>query len=358
MNSKLTNFLQTACHAAGIEAAAYAGDGALLYRTGDFDCGDLIFAHGSREITQPEGSDATIVPLRNGVTVILRGTGESYLRYAALIRAAADMKEESVSELSPTEKFRRYFVGELDERQEESLAAQYAGAFDAYVLTLIAESSAKCKELCGFLETMRERGDFVIPFDDTKVAFIKHCGEEDEYHSAADFAFTLYDNICEELRIKFVINVGGTVHEFRQLRDVFHRCGLAYSFGKMMRPNGTIYSYKEYMLIKMLSDIPDETLEGYYHTLLEREDASVLDDAELTSTAEEFLKNSLNISETSRSMYMHRNTLLYRLDKIEQATGLNLRHFNDAMAFRILTILDKLVKNKKNRDTRGKKPRA
>ena len=60
--------------------------------------------------------------------------------------------------------------------------------------------------------------------------------------------------------------------------------------------------------------------------------------------AEKFLSSSLNVSETSRNLYMHRNTLLYRLDKIEKATGLNIRMFPDAVTFRILTVLYKLLK--------------
>ena len=62
-------------------------------------------------------------------------------------------------------------------------------------------------------------------------------------------------------------------------------------------------------------------------------------------TAEEFLESSLNISETSRNLFMHRNTLTYRLDKIERATGLNIRKFSDAVTFRVITILYKLLKN-------------
>ena len=57
----------------------------------------------------------------------------------------------------------------------------------------------------------------------------------------------------------------------------------------------------------------------------------------------EFLQNSLNVSETSRNLFMHRNTLMYRLDKIERMTGLNLRKFSDAVTFRLITILGKLV---------------
>ena len=70
----------------------------------------------------------------------------------------------------------------------------------------------------------------------------------------------------------------------------------------------------------------------------------IFEDEEMLETAEAFLQSSLNISETSRNLYMHRNTLLYRLDKIEKATGLNIRLFSDAVSFRVLSILYKLLK--------------
>jgi carbohydrate diacid regulator len=70
----------------------------------------------------------------------------------------------------------------------------------------------------------------------------------------------------------------------------------------------------------------------------------VFEDEEMLETAEVFLQSSLNVSETSRNLYMHRNTLLYRLDKIEKSTGLNIRLFSDAVSFRVLTVLHKLLK--------------
>ena len=69
----------------------------------------------------------------------------------------------------------------------------------------------------------------------------------------------------------------------------------------------------------------------------------IFDDEEMLATAEEFLHSSLNVSETSRNLYMHRNTLLYRLDKIEKATGLNIRSFSDAVSFRVLTLIHRLL---------------
>ena len=81
----------------------------------------------------------------------------------------------------------------------------------------------------------------------------------------------------------------------------------------------------------------------YFSILLEGDAKELLKDEDMVNTAEEFLENNLNVSETSRNLYMHRNTLMYRLDKIERVTGLNLRNFTDAVTFRVITILSKLI---------------
>ena len=70
----------------------------------------------------------------------------------------------------------------------------------------------------------------------------------------------------------------------------------------------------------------------------------IFNDEEMKETAEEFLENSLNQSETARKLFLHRNTLNYRLDKIEKATGLNIRKFSDAVMFRLITLIRELVK--------------
>ena len=107
---------------------------------------------------------------------------------------------------------------------------------------------------------------------------------------------------------------------------------------------GEVHSFKEYMLIKMIEDLPKYKLNEYLETLLDSGAREIFLDDEMINTAEEFLENSLNVSETSRKLYLHRNTLTYRLDKIEKATGLNIRKFSDAVTFRLITILSKLVR--------------
>ena len=101
---------------------------------------------------------------------------------------------------------------------------------------------------------------------------------------------------------------------------------------------------KRYVLFKILEDVPKYKLNDYVNLLVDKDAREIFEDKEMTETAEEFLSNNLNTSETSRKLFLHRNTLTYRLDKIEKATGLNIRKFSDAVTFRLLTILFKLVK--------------
>ena len=73
-------------------------------------------------------------------------------------------------------------------------------------------------------------------------------------------------------------------------------------------------------------------------------ESNIFEDNEMIETAEEFLDNNLNVSETSRKLYLHRNTLTYRLDKIAGETGLDVRKFSDAVTFRLITMIKKLLK--------------
>ena len=98
-----------------------------------------------------------------------------------------------------------------------------------------------------------------------------------------------------------------------------------------------------YVLVKMLEEIPKFKLMEYLDILAPKEAKQVFSDEDMLSTAEEFLDSSLNVSETSRKLFMHRNTLMYRLDKIEKLTGLNIKNFPDAVTFRLITILIKLM---------------
>ena len=167
--------------------------------------------------------------------------------------------------------------------------------------------------------------------------------ETSEYQSAADFASFLVRSLLEELGVKAHVGVGGVVKKFDDVGVSYQQAAAALRMSGTFNSKGNVHTYREFLLIRMLEDIPESKLGEYLSVLLEGDARELLKDEDMVNTAEEFLENSLNVSETSRNLYMHRNTLMYRLDKIERVTGLNLRKFSDAVTFRLITILHKLV---------------
>ena len=99
------------------------------------------------------------------------------------------------------------------------------------------------------------------------------------------------------------------------------------------------------MLYILLKDLDREKIKKYSSYMTMPNIQGILEDEELMKTADAFFENSLNISLTSKKIYMHRNTLVYRIEKIHKAIGLDIRKFEDAMAFKIVAILNELTEN-------------
>jgi len=186
--------------------------------------------------------------------------------------------------------------------------------------------------------------DFAVKTGDRECVLIKFAEDDGEYQSGADFAFFLANSIYEELGLHVEIGVGGTFRRFEDSCVSYQQAATALRMSSVFNTKGSVHTYREFILIKMLEDIPESKLSDYLAVLLDNEAKELLRDEDMINTAEEFLENSLNVSETSRNLFIHRNTLMYRLDKIERVMGLNLRKFSDAVTFRIITILFKLVK--------------
>lgn len=186
--------------------------------------------------------------------------------------------------------------------------------------------------------------DFAVKIGERECVIVKFIEDDGEYQSSADFAFFLANSMYEELGLRVEIGVGGTFRRFEDACVSYQQAATALRMSSVFGSKGNVHTYREFILIKMLEDIPEGKLGDYLSVLLDKEAKELLRDEEMVNTAEEFLENSLNVSETSRNLFMHRNTLMYRLDKIERVMGLNLRKFSDAVTFRIITILFKLVK--------------
>ena len=217
----------------------------------------------------------------------------------------------------------------------------HVGKSDYYVFAVY--SPAQNRGVFDYLSTMADAHDFVADMSDGITAFCKQSDNDSDYRSAGEFADVLKENLSEEIKENVKIGVGGVAHGVSELPKYYEYAKAALVGGAEYDPLSSVYSYKEYALIKTISGLTAAEKEQYVKTVLDRSYREVLADPELMSAADAFIKHSLNISEASRHMYVHRNTLIYRLDKIEKLTGLNIRNFNDAMTFRIACLIYKML---------------
>ena len=219
----------------------------------------------------------------------------------------------------------------------------HVGKSDFYVFAVFGGS--RHKEVGEYISAMTMPGDFCADMGDSVTAFCKKADSDSDYRSAGEFALVLKENLSEEMvggsNVK--IGVGGAAHGVSELPLYYSYARSALVGGAEFDPSGDVYSYKEYALVRILSDLSPVVAEKYVKTVLDKNFKQITGDEELMTAADAFFKCSLNISEASRYMYVHRNTLIYRLDKIERLTGLNIRNFNDAMTFRVACLISKML---------------
>lgn len=347
--NKIKNALQTIRVKTGIECALFSAFGELFFSASG---GNIPFALPSQDkfvdnIAQEKGVTYLRVHSQPGnYYVAVLGEGKAEKNYALFIEALIGSEEERFrDDVNVEEKLRMLLSGELNSVQRNMLRAYFSDIkFNHFMLSLVTRTHDMQEGLKHFLSAVVGKRDYIVAMDERTIVYFRAVDDADEYRSANEFASILYENIKEELRIDLVVSTGGTIRSFHELAGSYEKVIFTYKFGRLINPGCNVYSYKDYVLIRLLSDIPKSLLIKYFDSLLEKNGADVITDEELMDTAEEFMKNSLNISETSRNMYIHRNTLIYRLDKIEKEMGLNLRNFSDAITFRLIKILNTLIK--------------
>ena len=276
----------------------------------------------------------------------INGTGETQCNYAYLIGELAENSYFKESGLSRTEFCKAILLGETNYSQISRYMRKYAMRDMPAFVMVICVPQNKIKEVQDILSNYVSDGlDFVIKMDAEQLAFVKFAPENGkDYQSSTEYAEFVKQSLYEETGVSVQISIGGTVKTLADLSTSFSQAMTAVRMRNAIGSKGDVHSFKEYVLIKMLEDLPKYKLNENLETLLDSGAREIFSDEEMLNTAEEFLENNLNVSETSRKLYLHRNTLPYRLDKIEKATGLNIRKFSDAVTFRLITILSRLVR--------------
>ena len=186
--------------------------------------------------------------------------------------------------------------------------------------------------------------DFVINLNETDIALVKETRAEIESRDLENLAHAIIDTLSTEFFTQAVIGIGTVVNGIRDLARSFKEAQVAMEVGKIFDSGRPVARYDNLGIARLLYQLPRPMCEMFLKEIFPRDTLDSLD-SETLFTIDKFFENNLNVSETARKLFVHRNTLVYRLDKIKRATGLDLRELDHAIVFKVALMVRKYLNN-------------
>ena len=199
-------------------------------------------------------------------------------------------------------------------------------------------------------------GDFVTTVDEHSVVLVKDISYMEAVirnsveleEELEGIAMSLVDSLHMEAMVKVRVGYGNVANEISDIAQSYQEAKMALQVGKVFYAEKDTISYGNLGIGRLIYQLPMSLCNMFIKEVFGDKVPEVLEDEEAMSTINKFFENNLNISETARQLYVHRNTLVYRLERIEKEIGLDIRKFDDAMTFRIAVMVLAHVKDADN----------
>ncbi len=182
--------------------------------------------------------------------------------------------------------------------------------------------------------------NFITAVDEKTIIFVQEMSSEDAYDEAEATANTICDMMNTEAMSNVRVAYGTIVREISQISRSYKEARMALDVGKIFYAPRRISSYTALGIGRLIYQLPVGLCEMFLNEVFAEGARPGSFDEETLSTIDKFFSNNLNVSETARQLYVHRNTLVYRLEKLEKSTGLDIRSFEDALTFKIAMMVE------------------
>lgn len=198
------------------------------------------------------------------------------------------------------------------------------------------------------LETVRslfsaKTKDFITAVDEKSIILVKEVKSGETYEDMAKTANVIVDMLNSEAMTQVHVAFGTFVGELKEVSRSYKEAKMALDVGKIFYSSKNVIAYSKLGIGRLIYQLPIPLCKMFIKEIFEGRSLDDFDEETLV-TINKFFENSLNVSETSRQLYIHRNTLVYRLDKLQKSTGLDLRVFEDAITFKIALMVVKYMK--------------
>ena len=184
--------------------------------------------------------------------------------------------------------------------------------------------------------------DFVININESDIALVKEVRPGVDPKDLEKLARSIVDTLGSEFYTQAIVGIGTTVEGIKDLASSFKEAQVALEVGKVFDNERSIIRYDHLGVARLIYQLPTTLCEMFLREVFKRGSIESLDQ-ETLFTIQKFFENNLNVSETSRKLFVHRNTLVYRLEKIKRLTGLDLREFDDAIVFKVALMVKKYL---------------
>ena len=210
-----------------------------------------------------------------------------------------------------------------------------------------AESEQIASEMLSGLFTI-QNGDYLTEVDENSVILIKALEDNEGYKEIEEAAKTAVDMLNMEAMIKVRGSYGTIVEELKDLSRSYKEARMAMDVGRIFYAGKRVISYNELGIGRLIYQLPQSLCRMFIHEIFEAEEMTEFDQ-EILTTINTFFDNNLNVSETARQLFVHRNTLVYRIEKLQKSTGLDIRTFDDAMTLKIALMVNAYMKELERR---------
>ncbi len=189
--------------------------------------------------------------------------------------------------------------------------------------------------------------DFITAVDENSVIIVKETSEDNVKEELEQAAKSIISALEKEGASKIHVAYGSMISELKEVSRSYKEAKMALDVGKIFFDERQIIAYSELGIGRLIYQLPIPLCKMFIREIFGNKSPDDFDE-ETIVTINKFFENSLNVSETSRQLFIHRNTLVYRLDKLQKSTGLDLRVFEDAITFKIAMMVAKYMKYMEN----------
>ncbi|MBE6965320.1 MAG: PucR family transcriptional regulator [Ruminococcaceae bacterium] len=184
--------------------------------------------------------------------------------------------------------------------------------------------------------------DYVVSVSETEIAVISETAKDTETKQFIKVAESIRDTLKAELLAKTEIGIGKVAPSLKDIAVSYKEAQSAINIGKMFDTERDVMSYENLGIGRLIYQLPTTICQMFLSEVFKDNSLEQLD-SETLMTIQKFFENNLNVSETSRNLFVHRNTLVYRLEKIKKITGLDLREFDHAIIFKVALMVKKYL---------------